>query len=140
VNINYLIKPRKGRRKNIMSKGYDDGEEMVDFKATREELEILAYHYLDRFFGVEEDSAIGFVDVSESRMAHSRWKRFIEIAEALDSSESHTAFQKEIDRRLAEIEKLREEVEAEERGQTNDEAGPPLTDCNLERSESESVI
>jgi hypothetical protein len=89
------------------------GTELVDFTPTRAELMTLGYHYLERFFAVQEMGANGYSGSFEVREGPFTWRRFKSISEALSPGKPIEEFQQHIDRRWAEIDELRRRAEQE---------------------------
>ncbi len=73
----------------------------------------LGYHYLDRFFAVQEMSALGYTGTFEIREGPFTERRFNAISEALSPGKSIQEFRKFIERRWAEVDELRRKAEAE---------------------------
>jgi hypothetical protein len=89
------------------------GAVLVDFKPTRAELMTLGYHYLERFFAVQETGATGYSGSFEIREGPFTWRRFESISKALSPDKPIEEFEQYIDRRWTEIDELRREVEKE---------------------------
>lgn len=87
--------------------------ELADFTPTRAELMTLGYHYLERYFAVQEMGATGYSGSFEIREGPFTWRRFESISEALSPGKPIEEFQQYIDRRWAETEELRREAEKE---------------------------
>jgi hypothetical protein len=85
---------------------------LMDFKPTRGELRTLAYHYLDRYFAVEEMFAMGQSGSWEIRESPFTWRRFCSIAEALSPGKPIKDYESHIAARRAEVNELLQEVES----------------------------
>lgn len=86
-----------------------ESEGMVDFKLTRAELMTLGYHYLDRYFAVEELYAIGHRGSWEIRESSSTWRRFISIARAISPGKPIKEFEDYISQEVATINEFSDE-------------------------------
>lgn len=83
--------------------------DLVAFQPTRAELRTLAQHYLERFFRVQDIHAMGMSGSWEIREEAFAERRFLSIAETLNSEEPMKEFQEYIDKRWAEIDEWKRE-------------------------------